>query len=91
MPEFKKMDKEEVEALTTKPEKKPSEREQTRQEYKEYLEQFKPGDWVKVNLKEGENRQTVKNRLMRAAKDLGYKLNFQGTRGPLRFEVQKTE
>jgi hypothetical protein len=89
MPEFKKLSKEEVKALTAKPEKKPSERERIRQEYRQYMEQFQPGDWVEVNLKEGEKRLTIKNRLTKAAEELGYKLNFARTRGPIRFEVQK--
>lgn len=78
MPEFKKLSEEEVQALKEKkePKKGPSQRELIRQEYRQYLEQFQHGDWVEVSLKEGENRQTEKNRLVRAAEELGYQLRI---------------
>lgn len=93
MPEFKKLSEEEVQALREKkqPKRGPSQRELIRQEYRQYLEQFKPGDWVEVSLKEGENRQTEINRLKRAAEELGYQLQFERSRGVIRFEVLKTE
>jgi hypothetical protein len=90
MPRLSKLNEQEVKALT---EKKPaqSEREMVRQQYVDYLKNYNPGDWVSVDLEEGEKRQTVKNRLIAAAKQLGYQLNFIRTRGALKFEVQKQE
>ncbi len=90
MPKLSKMSEDEVKALTTKKSTQ-SEREMIRQQYLDYLKNFKPGDWVSVELEEGEKRQTVKNRLKTAAKELGYNLNFSRSRGPLKFEVQKAE
>jgi len=52
------------------------------------LEKFDKGAYVEVTLKAGENRQTEKNRLVRAAKDLGLKLEFKRTRGKMRFQVK---
>ena len=90
MPEFKKLTDEEVEAIQAQRQpKQPTQREITRQEYKEYLGQFKPGDWVEVTPGKDEKRQTIKNRLVRAAGDLGCELRFQRTRGVIRFEVVK--
>ena len=88
MPRLSKLNEEEVKALT---EKKPAQsgREMVRRQYVDYLKNYNPGDWVSVDLEEGEKRQTVKNRLTAAAKQLGYQLNFIRTRGALKFEVQK--
>jgi hypothetical protein len=88
MPEFKKLTNDEVKAIKAKKEAKgPSRRAQVRQQYREYLSQFKPGDWVEVTPGKDEKRQTVKNRLNRAAEDLGYVLRYDRTRGVIRFEV----
>jgi hypothetical protein len=90
MPTLTKMSDEEVEALTTK-KSGPSERARIRQQYIDYLKEFKPGDWVSVELQEGEKRQTVRNRLLAAAKELGYDLKITRSRGNLRFEIQSAE
>ena len=90
MPKLSKMSDEEVKAMSIKKSAQ-NEREKIRQQYLDYLKNFKPGDWVSVELEEGEKRQTVKNRLRTAAKDLGYNLNFLRARGALKFEVQKAE
>lgn len=90
MPEFKKLSKEDVERMQARPAARgPSQRARIRQEYREYLGQFRPEDWVEVTLTEGEKRQTVKNRLNRAAEELGYELRFRRTRGSIRFEIAK--
>jgi len=88
MPKLSKMSEEEVNAIKRKRAGE-SERSRIRQQYVNYLKEYKPGDWVSVELEPGEKRQTVKNRLKAAAKELDYHLNFTRSRGGLRFEVQK--
>ncbi len=90
MPKLAKMTNEQIEALQKKP-SGPNERERTRQQYIEYLKSFKPGDWVSVELEEGEKKQNVRNRLKTAAKELGYNLNFVRTKDGIKFEIQKAE
>jgi len=88
MPKFSRLSDEQVDEIRSRRERKgSSQREKVRKQYVEYLNQFKPGDWISVSLEDGDNRTTVRNRLMRAAKDLGWKLNFVRTRGSLRFEI----
>ncbi len=88
MPKFSRLSDTEIEKLMKRNKKDGvSQRQQTRQSYIDYLSKFKPGDWISVELEEGENKQTVRNRLLRAAKTLGWKLNFIRSRGPIRFEI----
>ncbi len=92
MPNVRKLTEEEVEKLV-KPKMKrqgPSQRELIRQQYRSYLEGLQPGDWAAVELEEGERKLTVRNRLRRAAKELGVELIFRRSRGPvLYFQVTK--
>ncbi len=90
MPKLTKLSNEEVEAMKRKKSGQ-NERERTRQQYVTYLKNFNPGDWVAVELEGEEKRQTIKNRLKNAAKELGYNLNFIRTRNGLKFEVQKAQ
>lgn len=88
MPKFSRLSKDEIEKIMKRNKKGGvSQRQQTRQDYVNYLQEYKPGDWVSVDLQAGENKQTVRNRLLRAAKTLGWKLNFVRSRGPIRFEI----
>ena len=89
MPRVRMMTEEEIGAIQSKPTRRgPSRRELIRQEYKAFLGQFEPGAWVHVDLEEDEKRPTVKNRLKRAAEDLGWKLAFKRTeKEVLRFEI----
>ncbi len=88
MPKFSRLSNDEIEKIMKRNKKGGvSQRQQTRQEYVDYLKEYKPGDWVSVDLGSGENKQTVRNRLLRAAKTLGWKLNFVCSRGPIRFEI----
>jgi hypothetical protein len=87
MPKLSRLSEDEVKAMRSRKSGQ-SERARVRQQYVEYLKDYKPGDWVSVELDSGENRQTVKNRLKAAAKELGVNLNFARSRGALRFEVQ---
>lgn len=90
MPKLTKMSDVEVESLK-KSKSGQSERERIRQQYTEYLNKFQPGDWVSVDLEESENRQTVRNRLKTAAKELGYDLSFVRSKSGLKFEIQKVK
>ncbi len=90
MPKLTKLSIEEIEALK-KPRSGPSQREIIRKRYMDHLNQFKPGDWISVELEQGESRQTVKNRLKAAAKELGFELNFIRTRNGIKFEIQKAK
>ena len=75
----------------SKPKAKPkrlSQREKTHRRYCRYLEKFDKGAYVEVTLKAGEKRQTEKNRLQKAAKDLGLTLVFKRTRGKMKFQVK---
>ena len=63
-------------------------RELLHRRYCRYLEPFAKGAYVEVTMAAGEKRQTVKNRLVKAAEDLGLTLKFKRTKGKLRFEVK---
>ncbi|HBY92364.1 MAG: hypothetical protein M5U01_08370 [Ardenticatenaceae bacterium] len=87
MPEFQKLSREEIEALT--PGKKPSQRARIREEYQNFLRDIHPGEGGEVQVAEGENRTTIRNRLKAAAKALDKKISFLRTRGDiLRFRVE---
>jgi len=89
MPKLKALSEDEFKTVKAKKApKKLSQREKTRRRYCRYLERFDKGAYVEVTLKSGENRQTEKNRLVKAAKDLGLKLAFKRTRGKMRFQVK---
>lgn len=45
---------------------------------------LEPGEGVAVKLEDSDNRQTVKNRLKRAANDLGFEVDFIRSRGVIR-------
>jgi len=88
MPVFTKMTQEDVEVLLGKKQRKGlNQREAVRQQYVEYLKQYQPGEWVSVELQEGEQRVTIKNRLIKAADEIGCELKFARSRGTIKFEV----
>jgi len=68
--------------------KKMSQRERTHRRYCRHLEKFDKGAYVEVTLTSGEKKQTVKNRLKRAAEDLGLTLKFKRTKGKIRFQIK---
>ena len=65
-----------------------SKQELLRRRYQRYLEPFAKGGYVELTLRTGEKKQTEKNRLKRAADDLGLTLVFKRTKGKTRFEVK---
>ncbi len=82
MPKLNKLSSEEVQQLVRQLERRRAQgkRAEVRRQYREYLGGFRVGDWVSVELEDGENRVTVKSRMERAAKELGYRLQFIRTR-----------
>ena len=68
--------------------KRLSQRERTRRRYQRYLEPLAKGAYVEVTLRPGEKKQTEKNRLKKAAEDLGLTLKFKRTKGKIRFQVK---
>ena len=91
MPKLTKLTEDEYTA-PTKPKKAPkrlSQREKTHRRYCRYLEKFDKGAYVEVTLKSGENKQTEKLRLKRAADEMGLTLVFKRTKWKIRFEVLK--
>jgi hypothetical protein len=88
MPDFQKLSREEIEALT--PGKRPSQRARIREEYQSFLRDIEPGEGGEVRIAEGENRTTIRNRLKSAAKALDKKITFLRTRGDiLRFRIEE--
>ena len=88
MPVMTKLSAEEIEALRTKP-KKVSERRRAYEEIRDFLATIAPGEGGKIELKEGENRLTVRNRLRRAAEELGVEIEFLRKRGGIYFVVKE--
>ncbi len=86
MPEFEKLSKEEVAKILMKKKQSQgvSKREQILQKYMEQLKGLEAGEGLEVKLAEGDNRQTVKNRLLRAAERLGIEIEFIRSRGVIR-------
>jgi hypothetical protein len=89
LPKLNKLPDEEVAAMLARRRRRGAgRRAELRRQYRAYLSQFAVGDWVVVELEEGENRATVKVRLARAAAELGYRLTFLRTRGAMRFCIE---
>ncbi len=91
MPEFKKLPKEEVSKILMKKKQSQgvSKREQILQTYMEQLKDLEVDEGLEVKLAEGDNRQTVKNRLLRAAERLGIEIEFIRSRGVIRLHRTK--
>jgi len=90
MPKLSKISEAEFN-IAPKPKAKPkriSKNERVQRRYQRYLEPFAKGGYVEVSMAAGEKRQTVKNHLKRAAKELGLTLEFKRTKGKIRFEVK---
>lgn len=91
MVEFRKLSEHEVEGLRERRRTRsgPSQRALIRGEYTGYLKTLKRGDWGELTLEDGENRNTVRARLHRAATHAGMKLEFKRSRGnTMHFEVK---
>lgn len=85
MPVVRKLSDDEVRTLGTKP---LGERGRVAAEYDTYLLDFAPGDYGEVQLDDGDNRLTIRNRLQAAAARRDLTLSFRRTIGPrLRFQI----
>ncbi len=89
MAQYKKLSAEELEMMArrTKPSPRSLERQRALQEMINFLSQIKPGEGGEIVLEEGDNRLTIKNRLKRAAKELGVELKFIRKRKRIVFQV----
>ena len=90
MVQFRKLDPQEVDMLFERAKRNNamSERARIREEYKGYLSQLAIGEGGELILGEHERKLTVRNRLNRAAKELGLKLEYKRSRGNvIRFRV----
>lgn len=85
MPEFRKLSEEELNSLRGP---MTGERARIREEYRGYLSGLSVGEGGEMNLAEDEKKVTIKNRLKRAAEELGVKLEFKRS-GPdvVRFRI----
>lgn len=89
MPEFRKLSAEQLKSMRGPA---TGERARIREEYKGYLKGLKGGEGGELKLAEHEKKITIKNRLKRAAEDLGVNLAFRRS-GPeiVRFSIQSDE
>ncbi len=89
MPEVVKLSKEEVKEMMRPKRRSPQAEERRRMidEFKQFLSTLAPGEGGNILLKEGEDRQKIKSRLLRAAKELGIELEFIRKRGRIVFRI----
>ncbi len=86
MPTFEKLTKDDVDDIleAKRRGRGKSQRERILERYMEQLEGLEVGEGIAVELELSDNRQTVKNRLKRAASRLGYEIDFIRSRGVIR-------
>ena len=85
MPNFRKLEPEEVKTLENKGK---GQRKQTEELYDAILADYVVGDYGEAALDEGENRLTVRNRMKAAATRRGIGIYFRRTQGDLiRFQI----
>ena len=86
MPTFEKMTKNDVSDMldSKRRGRGKSSRERTLERYMEQLKVLEVGEGIAVKLEDTDNRQTVKNRMKRAATRLGYEIDFIRSRGVIR-------
>jgi hypothetical protein len=85
MPNFRKLEPEEVKAYQNKGK---GTRKLTEELYDSILTDYEVGDYGEATLEEGDNRLTVRNRLKAAAARRGIGIEFRRTNGDiLRFKI----
>lgn len=86
MPTIRKLSSDEITAHKTA---KLSARQQTAYQYDALLADFAPGEWAEVDLDDGDNRLTIRNRLEAAATRRRLHLAFRRTSGRMvRFVIE---
>ena len=89
MPKFKKLSAEELASFRAPVS---GERAKNREEYCGYLKGLRAGEGGELRLVEGEKKTTVKNRIKRAAEDMGINIQFKRSDSEsVRFAVQDDE
>ncbi len=91
MPEFKKLTRDEVNHILMTREKGRglSQRELILRSYMDQLKGLEVGEGLAIKLDKSDNRQTVKNRLLRAADRLGIEIEFIRSRNVIRLHRTK--
>ena len=86
MPTFGKLDRNKVNDILMAKQKGQgqSKREMALQVYIDQLKTLDVGEGLEIKLSKTDNRQTVKNRLLRAAKRLGIEIQFIRSRNVIR-------
>ena len=86
MPTFEKLTKDEVSDImeAKRRGRGKSQRERILEKYVEQLQPLRVGEGIAVSPEPSDNRQTVKNRLKRAAEKLEYEIEFIRSRGVIR-------
>ncbi|NOZ49264.1 MAG: hypothetical protein GXP37_04350 [Chloroflexi bacterium] len=86
MPTFAQLSKEQIAEIIEQKHRgrRKSQREKVLKLFMEQLQPLAVGEGLEVAKEEGENRQTVKNRLQRAAGRLDYEIEFIRSRGVIR-------
>jgi len=85
MPNFRKLDPEEVQSIENKGK---GLRKLTEEQYDAILADYEVGDYGEATLDEDDNRLTVRNRLKAAANRRGIAIDFRRTQGDfLRFRI----
>mgnify|MGYP001039839637 CR=1 FL=1 len=86
MPTFEKLSREDISDIleAKRRGRTKSPRQRVLERYKEQLMSLEVGEGMEVSLEPSDNRQTVKNRLRRAASDLGYQIEFIRSRKVIR-------
>ena len=86
MPTFEKLTKDDVSDIleSKRRGRSKSQRQRIIDTYKTWLQALEVGEGVAVKLDDRDNRQTVKNRMKRAASELGYQIDFIRSRGMIR-------
>ena len=85
MPNFRKLEPDEVQTIENKGK---GLRKQTEEQYDSILADYDVGEYGEGTLDDGENRLTVRNRLKAAATRRGVGINFRRTQGDIiRFQI----
>ena len=89
MPNFRKLDPEEIKAIENKGK---GLRKQTEEMYDAILADYEVGEYGEATLDEGENRLTVRNRMKAAARRRNLAIDFRRTKEDiLRFQIVAIE